>query len=103
MGRPPVSLVRLSVPPRSGAVGTRSPRRHPAGSAHVRVPVVGRRDEQLLDVAGADPADQVEDRAGLVVGAAGPGTAEGLLPDDRPGRLVVDVEIAGAEAQRVRR
>ena len=43
---------------------------------------------------------QVEHRAGLVVGAAGPGAAERLLPDDGAGRLVVDVEVARREAQR---
>jgi hypothetical protein len=32
---------------------------------HVRVAVVGRGHEQLLDGAGGDPPDQVEDRAGL--------------------------------------
>src|SRR4029077_17915987 len=41
------------------------------------------------------------DRPGLVVGAAGPRPAERLLPDDRTGRLVVDVEVARREAQRV--
>jgi hypothetical protein len=30
----------------------------------------------------------------------GPAPAEGLLPDDRTGRLVVDVEVAGGEPQR---
>src|SRR5580692_12898661 len=70
-------------------------------SAHVRVAVVGRGDEQLLDGPGVDPADQVEDRAGLVVGATGPGPAERLLADDRAGRLVVDVEVARREPQAV--
>src|SRR5207344_1347543 len=55
------------------------------GSAHMRVAVVHRRDEQLLDGAGVHPPDQVEDRPGLVVGAAGPRPAERLLPDDRTG------------------
>src|SRR5450756_1571011 len=65
----------------------------------MRITVVGRRDERLLDRAGRDPADQVEDRAGLVVGAARPGAAERLLADHRAGRLVVDVEITGRIAQ----
>ena len=71
------------------------------GSGHVRVRVVGRRHERLLDRARRHPADQVVPRAGLVVGAAGPGAAERLLPDHRAGRLVVDVEVAGREPQRV--
>src|SRR5260370_22866859 len=74
-----------------------------AFSAHVRVAVVRWRDEDLLDGPGVDPADQVEDRARLVIGAAGPGAPERLLADDRPGRLVVDVKIARREPQRVRR
>src|SRR5580698_5087791 len=69
--------------------------------SHVRVAVVGRRDELFLDGPGVDPADQVEDRARLVVGAAGPGPAERLLADDRAGRLVVDVEVARREPQGV--
>ena len=58
-------------------------------------------DECLLDDARRHPADQVVPRAGLVVGAAGPRAAEGLLPDHGTGRLVVDVEVAGGEAQRL--
>ena len=73
------------------------------GSALVRVGGDGRRDEGLLDRARADPAQQVVDRAGLVVGARGPPAAEGLLADDRAGRLVVDVEVAGGEPQRLGR
>ena len=67
----------------------------------VGVAVVGGRDERLLDGAGRRPAQQVERRAGLVVGAGRPGAAERLLPDDGTGRLVVDVEVAGGEPQRV--
>ena len=48
---------------------------------------------------GADPADHVEGGAGLVVGAGGPGPAEGLLSHDGAGALVVDVEVAGGVAQ----
>src|SRR5213076_3331113 len=58
-----------------------------------RVAVVGRRDEGLLDRARADPADQVPHRAGLVVRPGRARAAERLLPDDRAGRLVVDVEV----------
>src|SRR5437868_11277169 len=61
---------------------------------HVRVAVVDRRRVCLLDHAWADPADQVEERPGLVVGAGSAGAAEWLQPDDRPSRLVVDVEVA---------
>src|SRR5215471_15655317 len=70
--------------------------------AHVWITVVGRRHERLLDRTGGDPADEVEHRAGLVVGAARPGAAERLLADDRAGRLVVDVEVAGGVPQAVR-
>src|ERR1700680_3669336 len=52
-------------------------------SAHVRVAVVGRGHEELLDRAGGHPPGQVEDRAGLVVGAARPRTAARLLGDPR--------------------
>src|SRR5690606_25476252 len=62
-----------------------------------------RRDERLLDGPGADPAGQIEDRTGLVVGAGGAGAAERLLADHRAGGLVVDVEVARREAQPLRR
>src|SRR6202012_2427685 len=81
------------------SAGRRGEPRRP-GSAHVGVAVVGGRGEQLLDGAGADPADQVEERARLVVGAAGPGAAERLLADDGAGGLVVDVEVARRIGQR---
>ena len=68
-------------------------------SAHVGVAVVRRRHERLLDRARRGPAQQVDRGAGLVVGAAGPAAAERLLADDRAGRLVVDVEVAGREPQ----
>src|SRR5262245_61826716 len=67
--------------------------------AHVRVRGVGRGREVLLDRAGGDPADQVPEAAGLVVGAGGAGAAEGLLADDGAGGLVVDVEVAGGVAE----
>src|ERR1022692_324793 len=72
-------------------------------SPHMWISVIDRRDEQLLDGPGIDPADQIEDGARLVVGAAGPRAAEGLLADDLAGRLVVDVEVAGGEAERLGR
>src|SRR5450755_3425293 len=65
------------------------------------ISVIDRRYEQLLDSPGINPADEIEDRARLVVGAAGPRAAEGLLADDRSGRLVVDVEVAGGETERL--
>ena len=74
-----------------------------AGSPHVGVAVVLRRVERLLDGARRGPAQQVLRRAGLVVRAGRPRAAEGLLPDDRPGGLVVDVEVARGEAQGVLR
>ena len=64
-----------------------------------RVAVVRRRHERLLDRARRRPADEVPHRAGLVVRARGARAAERLLPDDRTGRLVVDVEVAGRVAQ----
>ena len=63
-------------------------------SALVGVGGDGRGDEGLLDRAGADPAQQVVDRARLVVRARRPTAAERLLADHRAGRLVVDVEVA---------
>src|SRR5437868_10791452 len=62
---------------------------------HVRVAVADRRRVRLLDNTRAGPADQVEEGPRLVVGAGGAGATERLQPDDRAGRLVVDVEVAG--------
>ena len=76
------------------------PRRRPHSSSHERVAVVARRTEVLLHGPGADPAHQIQLRAGLVVGARGPRAAERLLTDHRAGRLVVDVEVAGGITQR---
>src|SRR5215469_16352439 len=53
--------------------------------AHVRIAVVDRRHERLLDRPRVDPANEVEDRARLVVGPAGPRSAERLLSDDGAG------------------
>src|SRR6476469_6436160 len=70
-------------------------------STHVGVlPVLGR-DEGLLDRAGGGPAEEVDGGAGLVVGTRRTSAAEGLLADDGAGGLVVDVEVAGGEAQGV--
>ena len=46
------------------------------------VQVVPGRHERLLDGPGRGPAEQVEWRAGLVVGAGRPAATEGLLADD---------------------
>src|SRR6185503_20336135 len=70
---------------------------------HERILVVPRRSERLLDGARAGPPHEIQLRAGLVVRARSAGAAEWLLPDDRAGRLVVDVEVAGGVAQRGRR
>src|SRR6201989_2183888 len=50
---------------------------------HVRVVVVGGRDERLLDGASRRPAQQVQRRAGLVVGARRPRPTERLLTHHR--------------------
>src|SRR5581483_8031811 len=60
-----------------------------------RIAVVARRHERLLDRARTHPADEVPERAGLVVRAGGARAAERLLPHDGAGRLVVDIEVAG--------
>ena len=57
--------------------------------------MIGRRDERLLDRPGRGPAQQVQRRTGLVVGARCAGAAERLLADDGPGGFVVDVEVPG--------
>src|SRR5437773_5264836 len=69
---------------------------------HIGVPVIGRGRVRLFDDPRARPADQVQERARLVVGARCTRAAERLLPHDRAGRLVVDVEVAGGVDQRVR-
>src|SRR5690606_38562214 len=66
---------------------------------HVRVAVVGRSVERLLDRPRAGPAHHVRHRAGLVVGSGCPAAAERLLADYRTGGAVVDVEVAGRSAQ----
>src|SRR5690349_10878697 len=71
--------------------------------AHERVAVVLRRHEGLLDRPRAHPPDQVPHRAGLIVRPRRARSAERLLADDGPGRLVVHVEVAGGVAKRLRR
>ena len=73
------------------------------GRSHERVSEVAWRREGLLDGARADPPDQVQLRSGLVVRARGACASEWLLADDRAGRLVVDVEVAGRVAERCER
>src|SRR5437899_61140 len=73
--------------------------RAPVFGRHEWIAVVGGRHERLLDRARAYPTDEVPQRAWLVVCAASPCAAERLLADDRAGRLVVDVEVAGGVAQ----
>ena len=71
------------------------------GLSKERIAVVRGGNVCFLDATGADPADEVEDAAGLVVGAGRAGAAEGLATHHRACRLVVDVEVAGAMAQDV--
>src|SRR5690349_13346329 len=60
--------------------------------AQERIAIVERRRERLLDRTRRHPANQVPDRARLVVGARSAAAAERLLTDHCAGRLVVDVE-----------
>src|SRR5215212_7030602 len=53
----------------------------PISTLHVRVVVIGRRYERLLDGPGRRPPEQVERGASLVVSARSPRAAERLLPD----------------------
>src|SRR2546429_3789597 len=69
---------------------------------HIGIPMIGRGRVRLFDAPRARPADQVQERPRLVVGARCTRAAERLLPHDRAGRLVVDVEVAGGVDQRVR-
>lgn len=61
------------------------------------------RNEFLLDRAQADePREQVP-AAGLIVGSACAGTAEGLLADNCTGALAVDVEVTRCVAESILR
>jgi hypothetical protein len=71
-----------------------------SGFLHERIAIIRRRVEVLLDRPRADPADQIELRPRLVVGARRTRAAERLLADDRAGRLVVDVEVPCGVAER---
>ena len=58
------------------------------------------RQQVFLYRARRNPPYQFQNRAGLVVGAAGPSAAERLLAHDSARRPVVDVEISGRLPQR---
>src|SRR5690348_10673064 len=60
--------------------------------SHVRILVIHRRRERLLDRAWTHPANEIELGTGLVVRARAACTTEGLLTDDRARWLVVHVE-----------
>src|SRR5205807_5158185 len=55
---------------------------------HIWVAVVDGRRVRLFDDPRAHPADQVQERPGLVIGAGGAGASERLKAHDRAGRLV---------------
>ncbi len=65
----------------------------------MRIDVIGGRDERLLDRPRRRPSAAGSAATRLVVGARRPRAAERLLPDDRAGRLVVDVEVPRREPQ----
>src|ERR1039457_7015032 len=88
------SVIRADRGPRYAATGGRL-----SVGLHVGVAPVGGGGEGLLEGAGRYPAQQVERRASLVVGAALPGPPEGLLAHHRPGRFVIDVEVAGGVSE----
>src|SRR3954470_12700466 len=103
--RSPARAVALSASAAAATAASNRPRvtalecAAPVVGRHEGIAVVGRRVEGLLDRARAHPADQVPQRAGLVVRPRGARAAERLLADDGAGRLVVDVEIARRVAQ----
>src|SRR5206468_10540248 len=69
---------------------------------HKRIAIIPGRRKSLFDIPRADPANEIELRARLVIGARGTSPAERLLANHRARRLVVDVEIPGSVAQRQR-
>src|ERR1041384_2048320 len=82
---PPAAETRLPAPTRAAA---------PSSLRHERIPRITRRDEVFLDRPRAGPADQVQQAARLVVGAARAPAPERLLPHDRPRRFIVLIEVA---------
>src|SRR5581483_6484683 len=87
---PPCHPAALGTPPTATRCTSQRWQRR---SAHMRIPMIRRRFECLLDRSRRRPAEEVPHRSGLVVRAGGSGPAEGLLPDDCSGRFVVDVEV----------
>ena len=85
----------------SNSVSLTTSRQGLFGAADEGVFVVVGGVEGLLDGLGRSPTDEVEVGTGLVVGAAGAGTAEGLLANDSSGGLVVEVDVAGGILQQV--
>ena len=69
---------------------------HEGGSLKETVGPIVRRSKRFLDGTWADPAQKVERASRLVVGPATTGTAKGLLSNNGPGGLVVDVEVSSA-------
>src|SRR5690348_18415895 len=70
---------------------------------HERIAVIGGRHVGLLDDAWADPANEVEERARLVIGTRRACSAERLQADHGARWLVVDVEVARRVDQLLRR
>lgn len=64
---------------------------------------LGRRQELLLHRTHVDEPPQERRAARLVVGAAGPRPAKGLLSDNSSGALAVDIEVSSRVPQRVLR
>ena len=62
--------------------------------------MISRRHKGLLDRSRRGPAEQVPNRAGLVIRSRRAAAAKRLLSDDGAGRLVIDIEVAGGETQR---
>src|ERR1041385_7526501 len=87
---PVVDSLLASVMASTAGVATRS-----LFLGHEWILVVDRRRKRLLDVSGAHPANEIENRARFVVRAGSPGTSKRLLSDHCARRLVVDVEIFG--------
>src|SRR4051812_4665940 len=81
------------------AITTIQSRRIRLGFVQERIPVIGRRNERLFERARCGPAQEVERRAGFVVGARSASAAERLLADDGAGGLVVDIKVPGRVAE----
>jgi hypothetical protein len=66
---------------------------------HERIFIADRWNQGFLDCTGTGPADKVQKASGLVVRSRCPGTAKWLLAYNRPGGLIVYVEIACGVAE----